>query len=54
VRAIVVADGEGTCLRPSTLTGPKQMISIMPQAKVECVLGHLAPYGIDEPADCFG
>ena len=42
VRAVVLVGGEGTRLRPLTLTTPKQMLPIVEQAMIERVLGHLA------------
>ncbi len=48
MRAVVLVGGEGTRLRPLTLTAPKQMLPIVEQAMVERVLGHLAAHGIDE------
>ncbi len=48
MRAVVLVGGEGTRLRPLTLTAPKQMLPIVEQAMIERVLGHLATHGIDE------
>jgi len=48
VKAIVLVGGEGTRLRPLTLTIPKQMLPIVELPMIERVLGHLAGHGIDE------
>ena len=48
VRAVVLVGGEGTRLRPLTLTTPKQMLPIGGRPMIERVLGHLAQHGIDE------
>lgn len=47
MRAVVLVGGEGTRLRPLTLTVPKQMLPIVEQPMIERVLGHLAAHGID-------
>ena len=54
MRAVVLVGGEGTRLRPLTLTAPKQMLPIVEQAMVERVLGHLASHGIDEAVLSLG
>jgi mannose-1-phosphate guanylyltransferase len=54
VRAVVLVGGEGTRLRPLTLTAPKQMLPIVEQAMIERVLGHLATHGIDEAVLSLG
>ena len=54
MRAVVLVGGEGTRLRPLTLTAPKQMLPIVEQAMVERVLGHLAAHGIDEAVLSLG
>ena len=54
MRAVVLVGGEGTRLRPLTLTAPKQMLPIVEQAMVERVLGHLATHGIDEAVLSLG
>ena len=51
---VVLVGGEGTRLRPLTLTAPKQMLPIVEQAMVERVLGHLASHGIDEAVLSLG
>ncbi len=48
MRAVVLVGGEGTRLRPLTLTTPKQMLPICEQPMIERVVGHLAAHGIDE------
>jgi NDP-sugar pyrophosphorylase family protein len=47
VKAVVLVGGEGTRLRPLTLSVPKQMLPVVEQPMIERVLGHLARYGID-------
>jgi mannose-1-phosphate guanylyltransferase len=48
VKAVVLVGGEGTRLRPLTLSVPKQMLPIVEQPMIERVLGQLAHHGIDE------
>jgi len=47
VRALVLVGGEGTRLRPLTLTTPKQMLPVAGVPMIERVVGHLARHGID-------
>jgi mannose-1-phosphate guanylyltransferase len=54
VKAVVLVGGEGTRLRPLTLTAPKQMLPIVEQAMIERVLSHLANHGIDEAVLSLG
>ena len=54
MRAVVLVGGEGTRLRPLTLTAPKQMLPIVEQSMIERVLGHLADHGIDEAVLSLG
>jgi mannose-1-phosphate guanylyltransferase len=54
VRAIVLVGGEGTRLRPLTLTTPKQMLPIVQQPMIERVLGHLGRHGIEEAVLSLG
>ena len=54
MRAVVLVGGEGTRLRPLTLTAPKQMLPIVEQPMLERVLGHLASHGIDEAVLSLG
>jgi mannose-1-phosphate guanylyltransferase len=46
--------GEGTRLRPLTLTTPKQMLPIVEQPMIERVIGHLARHGIEEAVLSLG
>jgi NDP-sugar pyrophosphorylase family protein len=46
--------GEGTRLRPLTLTTPKQMLPIVEQAMIERVIGQLADHGIDDAVLSLG
>jgi mannose-1-phosphate guanylyltransferase len=54
VRAVVLVGGEGTRLRPLTLTTPKQMLPIVEQPMIERVIGHLARHGIEEAVLSLG
>ncbi|HZN14705.1 MAG TPA: NDP-sugar synthase [Acidimicrobiales bacterium] len=47
MRALVLVGGEGTRLRPLTLTTPKQMLPVAGVPMIERVVGHLARHGID-------
>jgi mannose-1-phosphate guanylyltransferase len=47
MKAVVLVGGEGTRLRPLTLSSPKQMLPIVGVPMIERVLGHLASHGID-------
>ncbi len=48
MQAVVLVGGEGTRLRPLTLTTPKQMLPIVGRPMIERVLSHLAEHGVDE------
>ncbi|MDQ2726536.1 MAG: NDP-sugar synthase, partial [Actinomycetota bacterium] len=48
VRAVVLVGGQGTRLRPLTLTTPKQMLPIAGRPMIERVLAHLEGHGIDD------
>jgi mannose-1-phosphate guanylyltransferase len=48
VKAVVLVGGEGTRLRPLTLSVPKQMLPIVERPIVERVLEHLGAHGVDE------
>ena len=54
MRAVVLVGGEGTRLRPLTLTSPKQMLPVVGVPMIERVLGHLASHGIDEAVLSLG
>jgi NDP-sugar pyrophosphorylase family protein len=54
VKAVVLVGGEGTRLRPLTLTTPKQMLPIVGVPMIERVLGHLGRHGIDEAVLSLG
>ena len=54
MKAIVLVGGEGTRLRPLTLSTPKQMLPIIGVTMIERVLGHLAAHGIDEAVLSLG
>jgi mannose-1-phosphate guanylyltransferase len=48
MRAIVLVGGEGTRLRPLTLTTPKQMLPVVDEPMIVRVLECLARHGVDE------
>ncbi|MFZ0249177.1 MAG: NDP-sugar synthase [Acidimicrobiales bacterium] len=54
MKAVVLVGGEGTRLRPLTLSTPKQMLPILGVPMIERVLGHLAAHGIDEAVLSLG
>ncbi|MGH9090860.1 MAG: sugar phosphate nucleotidyltransferase [Acidimicrobiales bacterium] len=54
MKAVVLVGGEGTRLRPLTLSTPKQMLPIVGLPMIERVLGHLAAHGIDEAVLSLG
>jgi len=54
VQAVILVGGEGTRLRPLTLSAPKQMLPIMGVAMLEGVLGQLALHGVDEAVLSLG
>jgi mannose-1-phosphate guanylyltransferase len=51
---VVLVGGEGTRLRPLTLSTPKQLLPIVEQPMLERVLGQLAMHGIDEAVLSLG
>ena len=54
MKAVVLVGGEGTRLRPLTLSTPKQMLPIVGVPMIERVLAHLASHGIDEAVLSLG
>jgi mannose-1-phosphate guanylyltransferase len=48
VRAVVLVGGEGTRLRPLTLTTPKQLLPVAGVAMIERVVAHLTEHGVDD------
>jgi mannose-1-phosphate guanylyltransferase len=48
MKAVVLVGGEGTRLRPLTLSTPKQMLPIVGIPMIERVLAHLGSHGVDE------
>ncbi|MGI8754147.1 MAG: sugar phosphate nucleotidyltransferase [Acidimicrobiales bacterium] len=48
MRAVVLVGGQGTRLRPLTLTRPKQMLPVAGQPMIERVLDHLRAHGISD------
>ena len=54
MKAVVLVGGEGTRLRPLTLSIPKQMLPIVGVPMIERVLAHLASHGVDEAILALG
>ena len=54
MKAVVLVGGEGTRLRPLTLSAPKQMLPIVGVPMIERVLEHLASHGVDEAVLSLG
>lgn len=54
MRAIILVGGEGTRLRPLTLSTPKQMLPILGRPMIEWVLGHLGTYGVTDAVLSLG
>jgi len=54
MKAVVLVGGEGTRLRPLTLTAPKQMLPIVGVPMIERVLAHLALHGVDHAVLSLG
>jgi mannose-1-phosphate guanylyltransferase len=54
VQAVVLVGGEGTRLRPLTLTTPKQMLPVGGQPMIERVLTNLARHGIESAVLSLG
>lgn len=54
MRALVLVGGQGTRLRPLTLTAPKQMLPVAEVAMIERVLSRLAAHGIDSATLSMG
>lgn len=54
MKAVVLVGGEGTRLRPLTLTTPKQMLPIGGRPMIERVMGWLASHGVDEAVLSLG
>jgi mannose-1-phosphate guanylyltransferase len=54
VQAVILVGGEGTRLRPLTLSTPKQMLPIMGVPMLEGVLAHLRRHGVDEAVLSLG
>ena len=54
MKAVVLVGGEGTRLRPLTLSAPKQMLPIVGVPMIERVLTHLASHGIDDAVLSLG
>src|ERR1700733_2516681 len=48
MKAVVLVGGEGTRLRPLTLTAPKQMLPIVGVPMLERVLSNLAAHGVED------
>jgi mannose-1-phosphate guanylyltransferase len=54
VKAVVLAGGEGTRLRPLTLSTPKQMLPVAGRPVIERVVEELSHHGIDEVVVSLG
>ena len=54
MKAVVLVGGEGTRLRPLTLSAPKQMLPIVGVPMIERVLTYLASHGVDEAVLSLG
>jgi mannose-1-phosphate guanylyltransferase len=54
MKAVVLVGGEGTRLRPLTLSTPKQMLPIVGIPMIERVLSQLAAHGVDEAVLSLG
>ena len=54
MKAVILVGGEGTRLRPLTLTAPKQMLPIMGASMLERVMAQLATHGVDEAVLSLG
>ena len=54
MRAVVLVGGEGTRLRPLTLTRPKQMLPVIGMTMLEHVLRGLASHGVEEAVLSLG
>lgn len=54
MKAVVLVGGEGTRLRPLTLTRPKQMLPVGRRPMIERVLDWLAGHGVDEAVLSLG
>ncbi|MGA2930821.1 MAG: sugar phosphate nucleotidyltransferase, partial [Acidimicrobiales bacterium] len=54
MKAVVLVGGEGTRLRPLTLSSPKQMLPIVGVPMIERVLSQLVLHGVDEAVLSLG
>jgi NDP-sugar pyrophosphorylase family protein len=54
MKAVVLVGGEGTRLRPLTLSAPKQMLPIVGVPMIERVLAGLAAHGVEEAVLSLG
>jgi mannose-1-phosphate guanylyltransferase len=54
VKAVVLAGGEGTRLRPLTLSTPKQMLPVAGRPVIERVVEELSHHGVDEVVISLG
>ncbi len=52
--AVVLVGGEGTRLRPLTLSAPKQMLPVVGEPMIERVVGHLARHGVERAVLSLG
>ena len=54
MRAVVLVGGEGTRLRPLTLTAPKQMLPVVEVPMIQRVLAHLGAHGVEKAVLSLG
>ncbi len=54
MRAVVLVGGEGTRLRPLTLTRPKPMLPVAHRSMLEAKLAHLADHGVTDAVLSLG
>lgn len=54
MKAVVLVGGQGTRLRPLTLTKPKQMLPVGGRPMIERVLAHLARFGVEQAVLALG
>ncbi len=51
MKAVVLVGGQGTRLRPLTLSTPKQMLPVGGRPMIQRVIDHLAGFGIDDAVE---
>jgi mannose-1-phosphate guanylyltransferase len=48
MRAVILVGGQGTRLRPLTITRPKAMLPVVHRPMIERIVAHLVRYGVDD------